>query len=154
MEKQQKSILGVRMLTVLLYILFSLTFIIWLLVFIILFSNPIYRKVNLVNIMILTLLAYFTLNPLYGILKLRSWKKRVISGEEKTFKHPWKTFAFVIIIFIVISLLFPDEIKSFGGGLWGIFFAIIMSTGTGISSYRSMSWIYSKWFKKKVERSL
>ncbi|MHB1811287.1 MAG: hypothetical protein ACYCPR_02595 [Thermoplasmataceae archaeon] len=74
-----------------------------------------------------------------------------MAGKEKTVEHLWKTLAFVAIIFILIFLFFGDEINSFGGGLVGLFFAIIMSTGTGISSYRSLNWLHSKLFDKKTK---
>lgn len=141
----------VRVITVFLYVLFSLTLLIWLLVSIIIFTTPTEREINLSNLILLMVLVYFSFNPFYGIIKLRAWKNRVMTGKEKTVEHLWKTLAFVAIIFILIFLFFGDEINSFGGGLVGLFFAIIMSTGTGISSYRSLNWLHSKLFDKKTK---
>ena len=141
--KVENSKRFVRIISVFLYVLFSLTTLIWLLALIITLATPTDREINLSNFIILIVLVYFSINPFYGIIKLRAWRNKVMAGKEKTIEHPWKTLALIAIIFILISLLFRDEINSFGGGLVGLFFTIIMSTGTGISAYRSLKWLHS-----------
>lgn len=139
----------VRILSLFFYILFSITFLIWLLVLVITLTDPADRIVNLTNFILMIILVYFTINPFYGMIKIQAWKKKVISGNTRSIEHPWKTLIFVILIFLVITLLFKDEFNNFGGGVWGMFIAIVMSTGTGISSYRSLNFVHSKLFDKK-----
>ena len=150
--KENKEIKFLFVTSLLLYILFFSTVVFWLLVLIAEIQILMETGLNFVKIVVIIILIYFCINPLIGIFKIRKWKNLVIKREQRLLQSPIKTLLFVALVFVIILFIFTPEDRSFGGGFKGLFITIILSIGTGLSTYRSLDIFVKKIVPKITKR--